>query len=288
MAASSKASSDQCFVGEDGFGVNPAPSGISGHATGKASAQCAYMMPTLRAMLQENAKLQVLDVGCGAGSITVDFAEMMPEGHVTGYDVSGAVLESGKVYAAQRGVENVAFVKGDVCALPFEDETFDVVHTHQAVAHFPDRVTAIRELIRVTKKKCGVLCMREGDLHSARFYPEYPMLERCFETIIRVHAANGGATDAGRRLQHWTVMAGVPRERIWASHSAWSYHTPEGRRDYGGHWPGRCTHGAFAERARALGVTQEELDAYALAWTKWTNDENGVFAMMHGEVIARP
>ncbi|KAF7194454.1 putative methyltransferase C1B3.06c [Pseudocercospora fuligena] len=289
----SKSIDDPSFADEEkqaryAFGLNPPKSVISGHATRKASTQCAYMMPTFLSMAKENPKLKVLDVGCGPGSITVDFAEMIPQGHVIGYDLSGAVLETAKIHAESKGITNVEFVKGDVYNLPFEDGEFDVVHTHQAVAHFHENVRAIKELIRVTKKNGGILCMREGDLHTARFYPGYPELEKCFETIIKVHANNGGATDAGRRLKHWTVQAGIPRDRIIATHSAWSYNTPEGRKDYGGHWPGRCTHGAFAERARELGVTQKELDGYAMAWKKWTEDEDGAFAMMHGEVIARP
>ena len=57
----------------------------------------------------------------------------------------------------------MTFLKGDVYNLPFEDGTFDVVHTHQAVAHFHDHVKAIKELIRVTKKGGGIVCMREGN-----------------------------------------------------------------------------------------------------------------------------
>lgn len=238
------------------FGLNPSKSVIDSHATRKASSQCQYMLPTLLALSEQKPDLKLLDVGCGPGSITIDLAKLMPRGKVVGMDLSGAVLESAKVNAEREGVGNVEFVKGDVYALPFGEGEFDVVCTHQAVAHFHDHVAAIKELIRVTRKGGGVLCMREGDLHTARFYPEYPLLEECFEVIKKVHKGNGGATDAGRKLKAWTVAAGVKRESIVATHSAWSYNTPEQRREYGGHWPARCTQGAFAERAVEMGTSR--------------------------------
>ena len=41
--------------------------------------------------------------------------------------------------------ENVVFQAADAYDLPFEDEKFDVIHTHQAVCHFHDHVRAIKE-----------------------------------------------------------------------------------------------------------------------------------------------
>ena len=243
------------------FGLKPEKSVVASHETRRAETQCAYMLPTLDAIVQERKsrglKTRVLDVGCGPGSITIDLAKRVGDaGEVVGADLSGAVLETAKVNAEQEGVGNVRFQKADVYALPFGDGEFDVVCTHQAVAHFHDHVKAIRELIRVARKGGGVVCMREGDLYTARFWPAMPELEECFETITRVHEANGGAGDAGRKLKRWTVEAGVPRENIVATHSAWSYNTEEERKEYGAHWPARCTQGAFADRAMELGVSE--------------------------------
>lgn len=228
------------------------------HVQGKALSQCQYMIPTLLAALKADPKLKVLDVGCGSGAIAIELAQLAPEGQVTGIDISGAVLESAKVQAESRGIYNVDFVKGDACKLPFEDATFDVVCTHQAVAHFLDHVRAIKEMKRVTRKG-GIICMREGDLSTARFGPGYPLLEECVKVIMEVHRMGGGTPDAGRRLKAWTLKAGVPKSSIVETHSAWTYDALEGRREYGGHWPARCTQGVFAEMARDVGVTRYDL-----------------------------
>lgn len=300
----------------------------------KAEIHCGYMLPTLLSLAQQaqqqqqnpsptptknpNQKspppppphiLQILDIGCGSGEITLDFAEMCPFAYVTGIDVSGAVLDSARAYAELRGVTNVEFVQMSVFSMPLEWKgRFDVVHTHQAVAHFGGggggggddededneedggggRMVqrGIREMIRVARRGGGVVCMREGNLQSARFHPEYPLLEECFRVIIAVHEAGGGAADAGRQLKRWSKHFRGKTKVLLATQSVSRYDTPEGRRGYGGHWPARCSRGIFAQRAMELrGVSCQRLDEYALAWKEWMEDEKGMFAMMHGEVI---
>lgn len=236
------------------YGLKPHADHYKAHAIRTADENCQYMLPALHQKLAQNPKLKLLDVGCGPGSITVGLAKLMPEGEVVGLDLSETVLEQARQEAQKQGLTNVRFVKSDVYGLPFEDGYFDVVHTHQAVAHFHEHVRAIRELLRVTRKGGGVLCMREGDLHSVRVYPDYPLLVECWQTIIKCFESIGTDTDAGMRLKHWTVQAGVPRESVEASMGTWCYDTPEGREAYGGTWPGRVTRGALADRAVEIGA----------------------------------
>lgn len=224
---------------------------FSGHATRSTAVQCSYMLPTLERMIDRKPALRLLDVGCGCGDITTDFALKAPRGAVIGLDLSGAVLETAKVHAQQQGATNVTFMTGNVHRLLFADGTFDVVHTHQSVAHFADPAQAIRELVRVTKKG-GVLCMREGDLRTARFCPELPLLEECFKLIVEVHKLNGGDADAASKLHAWAIEAGA--KKVTTTRSKTSYSTLEERRDYGGMWPARCNYGAFADLAMRMGT----------------------------------
>ena len=43
-------------------------------------------------------------------------------------------------------------MKADICALPFEDEQFDVILCNHVLEHIPDDTQAMRELYRVLKK----------------------------------------------------------------------------------------------------------------------------------------
>lgn len=265
------------------YSLKPVEDVMKSHGTRTAENQCQYMLPTLQRMAEARPNLRLLDAGCGPGSITISLAKYVPSGHIIGIDLSEAVLEKAQQATKDAGVTNVSFQRAGVYELPFQDESFDVIHTHQAVAHFKEHVRAIKELLRVLRPG-GILCMREGDLATARFYPDTPLLEECFRSLAVVHEASGGYADAGRQLRKWTLEAGVPRERIKHTAGTWCYATLEQRKEFDG---ARIFKGSGGEKAVELGVvTKERIRKYEEAWKKWEEDEDAVMMMMHGEVIA--
>ena len=232
------------------FGLKPDEGVVKAHASRSAENQCQYMLPTLQRMVAAKPDLKLLDVGCGPGSITSSLARYVPDGQLVGVDVSDTVLEKARQAVKDEGVKNVEFQAADVYELPFEDESFDVIHTHQAVCHFHDHVRAIKEMLRVLRKG-GVLCMREADLYTMRFWPQNPILDECNRSIIAIQERKGGAPDAGRQLKAWTVQAGFPRDNIVATAGTWCYSTPEQRRDFNGM---RLFGGQTGDKAVELGV----------------------------------
>ena len=103
----------------------------------------AYLLPYLQ------SGLDVLDVGCGPGTITLDLARRIGPGTVVGIDRSSDVLEEARRAGAR--VSNVRFESGDVYDLAYPDDSFDVVHAHQLLQHLSDPVGALREMLRVCK-----------------------------------------------------------------------------------------------------------------------------------------
>src|SRR4051794_11306636 len=73
--------------------------------------------------------LDVLDVGCGPGTLTVDLARRVAAGRVVGLDVSAAPLDEARALAGRAGVA-VTFEVGDVYALAADEDSYDVVHAH--------------------------------------------------------------------------------------------------------------------------------------------------------------
>src|SRR5258705_8264731 len=61
----------------------------------------------------------VLDVACGPGLVVCAFAKVVR--HVTGIDITPAMLDRARVHAAERGVSNVTWRQGDVLPLPWPD-----------------------------------------------------------------------------------------------------------------------------------------------------------------------
>lgn len=91
-----------------------------------------------------------LDIATGTGEFARALAAHTAS--VVGLDATDAMLEQGKKFIAQAGIENIAFRKGVVQDLPFEPESFDIVSSRYAFHHFADPKPVISEMARVCKK----------------------------------------------------------------------------------------------------------------------------------------
>ena len=93
---------------------------------------------------------RVLDLGCGAGTDSLVAAQMVgAEGRVTGIDMTPEMLAKARSAAALMGAGNVDFVEGEIEALPFPDESFDVVISNGVVDLVPDKDAVFDEIYRV-------------------------------------------------------------------------------------------------------------------------------------------
>ena len=99
----------------------------------------------------------LLEVPVGTGVLTMPLYASLPKADVTCLDYSADMMENAKKRAAAMKLSNVAFVQGDVGALPFADESFDLVLSLNGFHAFPDKDAAFRETFRVLKRG-GVFC----------------------------------------------------------------------------------------------------------------------------------
>jgi ubiquinone/menaquinone biosynthesis C-methylase UbiE len=228
------------------------------------------------------AGLDVLDVGCGPGTITTGLAGRVLPGTVVGIDRSAEVVDQARTLAEQ--LSNVRFEVGDVYALGYPDDSFDVVHAHQVLQHLSDPVAALREMGRVCKPG-GLVAARDADYASFAWAPTDSRLDDWLTTYCAVARANGGEPDAGRHLLGWANQAGF--RSIRPSASVWCFATPEDRSWWGGLWADRMRHSAVADQALAMGLTtRERLSDMADAFHAWSKHSDGWFAVLHGEVLA--
>jgi len=226
---------------------------------------------------------RVLDIGCGPGTITADIAARVAPGFVLGIDASSSVIEQARRDAG--GIENVEFAVGDVYALDLPDDSFDVVHAHQLLQHLPDPVRALREMRRVCKPD-GVVAARDSDYAAFTWYPDSPALRAWLDLYERVARSNRGEPDAGRFLLKWAHAAGFAE--VTPSASVWCFATPEDRAWWGTLWADRMMGSAIAEQATSEGfASRAELERMATAWRAWADDQDGWFAVLHGEIIGR-
>jgi SAM-dependent methyltransferase len=226
--------------------------------------------------------LDVLDVGCGPGTITIDLAGRVAPGTVTGVDRSAEVIDQARASAGKPA--NVSFATGDVYHLDYPDERFEVVHAHQVLQHLSDPVAALREMGRVAKRG-GVVAVRDADYASFAWEPADPRLDDWLSTYRAVAHANGGEPDAGRHLLGWANAAGFAS--VQPSASAWCFATPQDRSWWGAVWADRMVHSDLADQAVSTGVaTRRRLEDMAEAFLAWSTHPDGWFAVLHGEAIA--
>jgi ubiquinone/menaquinone biosynthesis C-methylase UbiE len=95
---------------------------------------------------------QVLDVCCGSGASAIPAAETIgPSGLVVGIDLADKLLELGRAKAERRLLKNILFHQADMLALPYPDESFDVVICVFGIFFVPDMSGAVRELWRFVR-----------------------------------------------------------------------------------------------------------------------------------------
>jgi len=254
---------------------------LRSHRWRTAENSAGYLLPALV------PGTRLLDVGCGPGSVTIDLAARLAPGEVIGVDTSEAVVEIARDAAKEAGASNVTFEVADAYELPFEDDTFDVVHAHQVLQHLTDPIAALREMRRVTRPG-GLVAVRDADYSGMTWYPPSPGLDEWLALYHEVTQANRAEANAGRRLLSWVREAGFDPAGIVPSAGVWCYATPEDRTWWAGLWADRAVKSNFAAQAIDHGLADEVgLELLADAWREWGEEPDGWFAVLHGEVIAR-
>jgi len=252
---------------------------LASHARRTAANSAAYLLPRLM------PGMDLLDVGCGPGTITVDLAELVAPGAVVGVDAAPAAVAEADALRARRGLANVSFRVGDVYALSMDDGSFDVVHAHQVLQHLPNPVGALVEMRRVLRPG-GILAVRDSDYGGFVWAPDTPELDAWNSLYHRITARNGAQANAGRYLLGWVRQAGFVDPV--ATSSTWTFADQDSRGWWGESWAERVEHSAFAEHALAYGLADRaELARIAAGWRRWATSPDGFFAAVHAEVLAR-
>jgi ubiquinone/menaquinone biosynthesis C-methylase UbiE len=92
----------------------------------------------------------LLDVACGTGNFSRDFARSVgPGGLVVGIDVSETMLARAVRDTRGTGLDQVAYVRGDAQELPFRDQSFDAVCCFAALHLFPEPMRALDRMTEV-------------------------------------------------------------------------------------------------------------------------------------------
>ena len=96
------------------------------------------------------APRRILDLATGTADFAIASARRFPDAHVTGVDLTPAMLDVGRRKVEAAGLSGrVALEEGNACALALADGSVDAVLCAFGFRNFPDRAAALREVARV-------------------------------------------------------------------------------------------------------------------------------------------
>lgn len=115
------------------------------------------------------ANADVLEVGCGPGTVWKSNAYRVPEGwRLTLTDFSEGMIETAK--ANLREGPSAVFKVADVQDLPFTDDSFDAVMAHHMLYHATDKKSALSEIRRVLRQDGVFYAATNGPKHLRQLW----------------------------------------------------------------------------------------------------------------------
>ncbi|MGE3859741.1 MAG: class I SAM-dependent methyltransferase [Nitrososphaeraceae archaeon] len=129
-------------------------------------------------LIMELAKPQkgdiVLDVACGPGIVACELAKSVS--HVTGIDITPAMIEQAKQLQNEKKLNNLTWKLGDISKMPFDDSSFSLVVTRYSFHHILEPKKVLEEIIRVSKP-CGRIVIIDVTPESSKAH-EYNSVEK--------------------------------------------------------------------------------------------------------------
>ena len=95
--------------------------------------------------------MKVLDAGCGFGGTIASLNERFCDLDLVGLNIDERQLQRAREKVSPNANNQIQFVQGDACQLPFADHSFDAVVAVECIFHFPSREAFFKEVARVLK-----------------------------------------------------------------------------------------------------------------------------------------
>jgi 2-polyprenyl-3-methyl-5-hydroxy-6-metoxy-1,4-benzoquinol methylase len=181
--------------------------------------QARLLRPITERLLREiglRPGMRVLDLGCGAGDVSMLAAELAgPSGVVVGIDRNLEVLSTAREKARAAGLSQVQFKQASVELLP-ELNPFDLVIGRYVLIHQSDPVAFLQ---------AGAAQVRPGGIlafHEIGYFGEFiescrsmPLLRQVAEWILEAFRGGMPYYDVGRRLMEQFVLAQLPDPKMF-------------------------------------------------------------------------
>ena len=152
--------------------------------------------------------MNVLDCGCGPGTLTLGLAQAVDPGQATGIDIEPGMVDRANALADEGGIKNVEFRVDDITDISFPNDCFDLVFVSAVLEHLPDPVVALKEIRRVLKPGAATVIINT-DWGDPLISPESDDIRRFFELFEAGFNRYGGSLNRGRHLRLMMREAGL-------------------------------------------------------------------------------
>lgn len=238
----------------------------------------AFLIPYLK------DDMQLLDCGCGLGSITMGFAEILSKGKVIGIDTENFLLDMARTEAKNRNITNAHFQLGNILKLPFPDNFFDVVYETASLSYLSEyKEIAIKEMLRVLKPG-GIIAVRELDFGTMIFFPESPMMLKALDIRNKMLTRNGYDIHVGRKLRF--LFSDAKLQRLMFSASSLIASDNNMLKIAATYLSSEMKYSIFVEQLVKDGIaTLADIDSFGGEWFKFAEQPGAYLQYTWSEVI---
>jgi len=225
----------------------------------------------------------VLDVGCGPGTLTIEMARRALPGRVVGLDVNPEMLASAKQTSPPGALPNLTFLAGDIRDGGWEEE-FDIVTAARVLQWIPHPERALAPMIAAARPG-GLVVALDYDHMRARWMRAPASWTRFYAAFLDWRAAGGLDNGLAGRLPQAFEAAGLTELRVAPQVTA----VRAGEADFfriAGMW--RLTVDSRGRQMVAAGYLEEHERQLALAeYTDWMQTAGAALTLHEACVIGR-
>jgi ubiquinone/menaquinone biosynthesis C-methylase UbiE len=246
-----------------------------------AERHAAFFLPYLQ------PGMTVLDCGCGPGTITAGFANVVAPGEVVGTEIEYSQVELARRNAINRCVQNVRFETADLYELPFPDNSFDAVFISAVLGNLRKPISGVREAYRVLKPG-GVIGVKEFDHGGDLLYPSELALEKYAELYIRLRTEFGHDPHSGRKIGALLFQAGFEELKFSAVYESFTGVILHTFADLSAELLEQGWDDNWGDKYLTRGwATPDDLKEMADAWKRFADTPGAIFAAAWCEAVAR-
>lgn len=191
--------------------------GRSAHETRRLQEQAQIYGPSTRRLFIEagiKPGMRVLDIGCGAGDVTLVVADLVgPQGAVVGVDVNSAIVQTAQMRIQAAGLSNVSFIEGDIRSVdPGTD--FDAVVGRLVLLYLGNPTETVRKVVNHLRPG-GIVAFQEPDFTSGPVdFPPSPLNQQMWHWWRQTAGRAGLDLTMGFKLYQVYQAAGLPAPQM--------------------------------------------------------------------------